>query len=107
MTEVAVVVMWIVLTLLLVWSVWGMVCAHKAYKQLSSLIPKVGDLDFWEKIRALEAVPFEKHYRALMMFKDPYTLYDPIIFKQSTVDQERYHDYISRMNREIDNATDK
>lgn len=103
MTEVALV---IVFSVVMIGLVWFIICNERTAKQMTALIPSAGDPDFWEKIEALRAVDYNDHLRALFLFKDPYAFYDPIVFKQSTVDQERYHDYISRMNRETDNAAD-
>ena len=55
--------------------IWAMICNWKTFSQRQSLIPKIGDPLFFEKIERYRAVSDDKHFWYLITFRDPKPLY--------------------------------
>ena len=57
-------------------SVWMLICNQKTFKQRQELLPDPGDPEFWEKMAVFKQVSYHRHMWELLMFRDPYRLYD-------------------------------
>lgn len=64
-------------------SFWMTACNAKTAYQKLRMAPAAGDLRFWEKMKAVEAVSYDAHLWALLTFRDPMRLYDPILFEEA------------------------
>ena len=64
--------------LTLVWAVWSFICIQWTYRDRKQMIDDCvpGEDDFWEKLRRLESVSYNEHFRARFWLRDPHRLYD-------------------------------
>ena len=73
------------LSLGLLWGIWGLRANDVTYRQRTEILDSIAtvknDADkFWKLTSALQSVTYDQHFRAVLFFKDPYSLYDPILF---------------------------
>lgn len=57
-------------------SIWLLICNQKTLEQRQELLPNPGDPEFWVKMEVFERVSYHQHLWELLMFRDPYRLYD-------------------------------
>lgn len=62
-------------------SCWSLVCANKTSAQLNSVFAAIRfrPVSGPQVLDAMQKVSFFQHYWALMFFRDPWNLYDPMV----------------------------
>ena len=65
----------------IIWNLWMLICIERAHKLAISLIPEVGDEQFYPKLNACRKVKFNWVVWKYATLKNPKDLYDPIVFE--------------------------
>jgi hypothetical protein len=65
----------------LLWNAWSLMNVHRTHSDLMKVLSAISNrpMTGGHVLIALNAVPFEKHMRAYMLFRDPWKLYDPCV----------------------------
>lgn len=81
MRLIAAIVMDVISLAVIALSIWGMVCGRKTGEQRISVLEclRHRPVSAGVVLHALEDVTFERHMWALMLRRDPWALYDPIV----------------------------
>lgn len=62
-------------------AVWGMVCARRAGEERIKILEclRHRPMSWGIVLAAMEEVSFQQHMRAVMLFRDAWALYDPVV----------------------------